>query len=69
MHLWSIISLLLVSEVSLTHMDFNEFLVYQTQDEQVTEVLPYVYFSLGAIVGASVESTGNIKNKCAGDIT
>ena len=28
-----------------------------------------MYFGLGAVVGASVESTGNIKNLCAADIT
>ena len=33
------------------------------------DVLKYGEFALGAIVGASVESTGNIANDCAADIS
>ena len=36
---------------------------------QDIEFMKYIYFSLGAVVGASVESTGNLKNECAADIT
>ena len=68
MHLLSIISVFLISSgsASLTDIDFNHLSVLQTQEG---EILPYVYFTLGAVVGGSVESTGNIKNLCAADIT
>lgn len=33
------------------------------------EFIKYGQFALGAVVGASVESTGNIVNKCAADIS
>lgn len=32
------------------------------------EFMKYIYFTLGAVVGASVESSGNIANECLADV-